>query len=142
MTDEEEVARLDRMLTRLIANYEAATADYTRFSRRPMAPYMEVARGAPGMTDARWSQLEEAYDADSGLLAASDASDAAHIRMVDFTRQLLGRPSLSRDVLRLKARACLFEAPLDRLHEEGFGQVATLMAQLAAPDTDDPGLQL
>jgi hypothetical protein len=141
MTDEEEVARLDGMLTRLIANYETVTADYTRLSRRPMPPYMEVARTAPGMTDAQWSQLEEAYDADSGLLAASDASDAAHVRMIDFTRQLLGLPSLSRDVLRLKARACLFEAPLDRLRGQGFGHIATLMAQLAAPDTDDPGLQ-
>jgi hypothetical protein len=52
--------------------------------------------------------MTAAYDQASGLVAASDLSDAAYDRMINFTRQILTQPSLSRNVLRLKAKACLF----------------------------------
>jgi hypothetical protein len=132
-----DVTALDRTLSQLIANYQAAEEAYISLTNRPYPPYMEAARTAPGLSDEQWAELEAAYEAQSGQLAASDASDAAYDRMINFTQQLLGLATFSRDILRLKARACLFETPLSHLREEGFSSLAVLMAQLAAIDHDD-----
>ena len=128
----EDIAALDRTLTRLITNYETAEAAYLDLSHRPYPPHIEAARLASDLAAKQWAEMTAAYEQASGLVAASDLSDAAYDRMINFTQQILTLSSVSLDVLRLKARACLFEAPLERIREEGFSGLAVLMEQLIA----------
>jgi hypothetical protein len=104
----DEVISLDCTLTRLITNYATAEAAYLELSHRPYPPHIEAARLASDLATKHWEDMTAAYDQASGLVAASDLSDAAYDRMINFTRQILTQPSLSRNVLRLKAKACLF----------------------------------
>jgi hypothetical protein len=80
----DEVISLDCTLTRLITNYANAEAAYLEFSHRPYPPHIEAARLAFDLATRHWEEMTAAYDQASGLVAASDLSDAAYDRMINF----------------------------------------------------------
>jgi len=111
----------------------------------PSGPRLPIGRLAldGGLAQLEWSreviarQLSVAgllYPPEGGLWAARGrAFEGLHGFLADSLPEgwVLKSEGTSPELLRLKARACLWETPGDRLRAEGFPSVAAFLRQLA-----------
>ena len=118
-------------LTKLIAKYDLAEADFASASKRCYTPeFKAVLKGLPE-DEAR--TLAEQREEEIGFNAAvQDRSDRAYAKVIAFTDRILKLKSVAPAVLALKARACLWEGTAERMREEGFVRAADFLKRLAA----------
>ena len=129
---DDKASELGRQLSGLIVDRDRAEEVYRRLISRGYSDAFRSFLSAAEFTDEQHAMVL-AYEQQSGLAAAAEVSDAAYDRIVAFTDALLKSNAISPELLRVKARACLWEASAERLIVEGFPRVAALLTQLAAP---------
>jgi len=124
------VTKLSRQLTSSIARYEQADAAALRSFQETYPNGREAA--ISGLAAPEHLQLEIlcALERKTGFEAACERLDHGAEHVAALIDRIMAVPLSRPGASALKARACLWEAPVEALAREGFGRVAAFLSEL------------